>query len=268
MTKTIKILAITTAIIIGSIATGTIAFADDDDELSSLLCDVGKVMTGIVFGDDDDGATQIFCAEIDVNDADSDPSNEDQTLSGTGEVVLSTTEAGDGGGTVTCADITGGAGLCDGVDAVNDADSSTTNELQSLSETNGKITLSGDGSVQVQDRVTGTCAVGSSIRAIAADGTVTCVAGVTSYYSVLVKQVPSASTVTIRPFCDSGDLATGGGSEAISGNVADLERNLPNPTADGANPAGWIVKFANIPSAAQNTQHSGYVICADFPPLR
>jgi len=64
MTKTIMILAIATAIVVGSIATGTIALADDDDEVSSLLCDAGKVMTGIVFGDDDDSPTQIFCAEL------------------------------------------------------------------------------------------------------------------------------------------------------------------------------------------------------------
>ena len=64
MTKTIMILAIAAAFVAGSIATGTIAFADGEDELSSLLCDAGKAMTGIVFGDDDDGSTQIFCAEL------------------------------------------------------------------------------------------------------------------------------------------------------------------------------------------------------------
>ena len=56
-----------------------------------------------------------------------------------------------------------------------DGDLDSTNELQSLSETTpGVISLSDDGSVTVQDRVSSTCAVGSSIRAIAADGTVTC----------------------------------------------------------------------------------------------
>jgi len=111
------ILAIAAAFVVGSIATGTIAFADDDDdELSQLACEAGKVMTGILFEDD---ITDILCATGNVNDADSDPSNEDQTLSTTGgDVVLGTTAAGDGGGTVTCADITGGADLCDGVDDV------------------------------------------------------------------------------------------------------------------------------------------------------
>ena len=61
MTKTILILAIAAAFIAGSIATGTIVFADDEG--GSLLCDADKVMTGIVFGDDDD-ITQIFCTEL------------------------------------------------------------------------------------------------------------------------------------------------------------------------------------------------------------
>jgi len=130
MTKTIWIIAIAAAFVAGSIATGTIAYAggDDDDDggvLQTLLCPAGQALTGIVSGggDDDDGGgiIDILCATDAVNDADSDPSNEDQTLSGTGEVVLSTTEAGDGGGTVTCADITGDASLCDGDDAVGDS---------------------------------------------------------------------------------------------------------------------------------------------------
>jgi len=58
------ILAITAAFVAGSIGTGTIAYAGDDDDASSLLCDAGKALTGIVFGDDDDGPTQIFCAEL------------------------------------------------------------------------------------------------------------------------------------------------------------------------------------------------------------
>ena len=149
MTKTIRILVIATAIVIGSIATGTIAFGevdDDDSVLQSILCPVvGNAMTGIVFGGGDDdggGIIDIFCAPDAVNDADSDPTNELQTLSDNGGVTLS-----DGGGTVLCASITGGAGLCDGVDAVADADSDSSNELQTLSGT-GSVDLSdGGGSV-------------------------------------------------------------------------------------------------------------------------
>jgi len=60
MTKTIMILAIATAFVAGSIATGTIAFADDDDELSQLACEAGKAMTGILLEDDDE-ITDILC---------------------------------------------------------------------------------------------------------------------------------------------------------------------------------------------------------------
>jgi len=48
------------------------------------------------------------------NDNDTDPTNELQTISDSGGVTLS-----DGGGTVSCADITGDAGLCDGTDDVS-----------------------------------------------------------------------------------------------------------------------------------------------------
>ena len=54
------ILAIATAFIAGSIATGTIAFADDEDELSELACEAGKAMTGILLEDDDE-ITDILC---------------------------------------------------------------------------------------------------------------------------------------------------------------------------------------------------------------
>jgi len=61
MTKTIMILAIAAAFVVGSIGTGTIAYAGDDDDdegvLQTLLCPAGKALTGIVSGggDDDDG---------------------------------------------------------------------------------------------------------------------------------------------------------------------------------------------------------------------
>jgi len=54
MTKTIMILAIAAAFVAGSILTGTIAFADPDDELSELACESEKAMTGILFEDDDE----------------------------------------------------------------------------------------------------------------------------------------------------------------------------------------------------------------------
>ena len=61
MTKTIMILAIAAAFVAGFITTGTIAFADDDDdELSQLACEAGKAMTGILFEDDEE-ITAILC---------------------------------------------------------------------------------------------------------------------------------------------------------------------------------------------------------------
>jgi len=96
MTKIILVLAITAAIVAGSIATGTLAFAggDDDDDLSQLACEAGKVMTGLLFDDDD--ITDILCATDNVNDADSDPTNEIQTLSISGQDLTIS-----GGNTVT-----------------------------------------------------------------------------------------------------------------------------------------------------------------------
>jgi len=103
MTKTIMILAIATAFVVGSVMTGTMAYATGEKN--------GKPFEALW--------DAIHALETAVSpDGDTDPSNEDQTLSGTGEVVLGTTAAGDGGGTVTCADITGDASLCDGDDAV------------------------------------------------------------------------------------------------------------------------------------------------------
>jgi len=132
MTKTILILAIAVAFVVGSVMTGTMAYATGDKN--------GKPFEALW--------DAIHALETAVSlDDDADSSNEDQTLSGSGEVVLGTTAAGDGGGTVTCADITGGAGLCDGNDAVDDADNDSSNELQTLSGT-GSVDLSdGGGSV-------------------------------------------------------------------------------------------------------------------------
>ena len=48
------ILIIAASFVAGSIATGTIAFADedDDDDLSSLKCQIGQAMSGILFEDE------------------------------------------------------------------------------------------------------------------------------------------------------------------------------------------------------------------------
>ena len=58
MDKKFLTLVVIAAIVAGSIATGTIAFADDD-ELSELVCEAGKAMTGILFNDDE--ITALIC---------------------------------------------------------------------------------------------------------------------------------------------------------------------------------------------------------------
>jgi len=267
MNKTITIGLVALAFVAGSILTGTMAEAkkdksegNDNNPFKALQDAIAGLQTQITAVTNADG--------------DKDSSNEDQTLSGTGEVVLGTTAAGDGGGTVTCADITGdaslcdgddavvdndndssnelqilsgtgsvdlsnggssvscnsitgGAGLCDGIDAVVDADSSTTNEIQTLSETNGIITLSkSGGSVTVQDRVSSSCAVGSSIRAIAADGTVTCETDDSgaANFQTYVEQNTVSPGFTVKVQCDPGDLAIGGGFFV---NNPDTNSNFP-----------------------------------------
>jgi len=51
--KTIMVGLVALAFVTGSVLTGAIAFADDD-ELTSLLCPVGKALTGLILEDDDE----------------------------------------------------------------------------------------------------------------------------------------------------------------------------------------------------------------------
>jgi len=96
-----------------------------------------------------------------------------------------------------------------------DGDLSSTNEIQSLSEIDGVISLSDDGFVTVQDRVSSSCAVGSSIRAIAADGTVTCETIVQGgSLSLTIHQntndIPANSNTFAISICPSGVAVSGG----------------------------------------------------------
>ena len=52
--KSIWVLAIVASFILGTMVSGAVVFAGDDDELSSLRCQIGQVMTGILFEDDDE----------------------------------------------------------------------------------------------------------------------------------------------------------------------------------------------------------------------
>jgi len=205
--KSVWVLTIVLAFVAGSILTGAMAYASGDKKgqpFEALWDAIHALETAISLDDD------------------ADSSNEDQTLSGTGEVVLGTTAAGDGGGTVTCADITGDASLCDGDDAVVDNDNDSSNELQTISETsNGVISLSnGGGSVTVQDRVSGFCAAGSSIRVIAANGAVTCETdnGSDLKYE-RVSTSHTAKGLEVSPFsidCPAGKVVVGGGFSGLN----------------------------------------------------
>jgi len=54
------ILALVASFVAGTIVSGVVVFADDDDELSELVCGAGQAMTGILFEDDDE-IVDILC---------------------------------------------------------------------------------------------------------------------------------------------------------------------------------------------------------------
>jgi len=63
MAKTITIGLVALAFAAGSVLTGTIAFADgDDDDLTYLLCPISKALTGLILEDDDE-IVDVVCGE-------------------------------------------------------------------------------------------------------------------------------------------------------------------------------------------------------------
>jgi len=114
MTKTIMIGLVAIAFVAGSIATGTIAFADDDDELSQLACEAGKAMTGILFEDDEEITTILCGAQL------QGPAGADGAPGPPGTTLWS--------------GLTGvPVGFADNVDNIDDADADPNNEIQKLS---------------------------------------------------------------------------------------------------------------------------------------
>ncbi|MBV8757792.1 MAG: hypothetical protein JO257_10965 [Deltaproteobacteria bacterium] len=100
-----------------------------------------------------------------------------------------------GDGTVTCQPDTNSGGTISGV---------TAGTGLTGGGSSGAVSLSVDTST-IQARVTGACGVGSSIRAIAADGTVTCQNDVVGMRGCVAR---SATTAAV---CNAGESLSGGG---------------------------------------------------------
>jgi len=160
--------------------------------------------------------------------------------------------------------------IFDGNDAVVDADSSTTNEIQTLSESSpGVIALSGGGSVTVQDRVSSSCAAGSSIRAIAANGAVTCETDDSgaANFQTYVEDATVIGGFTVKVQCDPGDLAIGGGffvnnPDTNSNFPIDVNGNYVLNTGSTGVATGWGV------SSSSSGVHKAIVVCYDSFPFR
>jgi len=219
MTKTIMILAIAVAFVVGSVMTGTMAYATGDKN--------GKPFEALW--------DAIHALETAVSlDDDVDSSNEDQTLSGNGEVVLGTTAAGDGGGTVTCVDITGGAGLCDGVDDVDDADNDSTNELQNWSNLPGIPAGFSDGVDNVNDADSSTT---NELQGL-----------VITYREGPPRTIPGSSTGSAFATCNADEKILGGGYSSGCGSLHPSDEEFaPQGTFPPAvlNSDAWLIFFKN-----------------------
>jgi len=233
MTKTIMILAIAAAFVAGSIATGTIAYAGGDDDdggvLQTLLCPAGKALTGIVSGGgDDDDGGGILDLICEAQI--------EGPQGPAGADGMDGAPGADGNDGAPGADGMDGAAGADGMDGAAGADG-----MDGAPGADGMDGAKGDKGDKGDT-------------------------GPVKIYTVKINKNPSGfDDVRIDVKCDSGDIATGGGGAGFSNNLADSN---PTPVSDGSTPTGWTATFENIPSAFRNTEHIGFVLCADLPPLR
>jgi len=236
MTKTILILAIATAFVVGSVMTGTMAYATGDKN--------GKPFEALW------DAIHALETAFSLDD-DADSSNEDQSLSGTGEVVLSTTAAGDGGGTVTCASITGDASLCDGDDAVVDNDNDSSNELQILSGA-GSVDLSNGGSSVSCASITGGAGLCDGV-----DNTGATQSLVVTQRSSAIKTISAGNVGTETINCLAGEKVTGGGVRHSTGLFVNghIVNSFPTST-------GWKGTMHNVNTGTAEIKFTVYVLCA------
>ncbi|HEV8359223.1 MAG TPA: hypothetical protein VGR28_02085 [Candidatus Thermoplasmatota archaeon] len=143
-------------------------------------------------------------------------------------------------GTVTC-----------GTDADTNSGGTVTSITAGSGLTGGTITSSGTLAVDtatIQSRVSGSCAAGNSIRAIASDGTVTCEPDDDTNSGGTVTSVGSGAGLTGGPITGSGSLsiATGGVTSAmiLDGAVgaADVNTVEVQKRVSGSCPAGQSIR--------------------------
>ncbi|MEB8330270.1 hypothetical protein OO009_12970, partial [Flavobacteriaceae bacterium KMM 6897] len=212
-----------------------------------------------------------------LNDADSDPTNENQTVSqGTGIIVTQTGQdfqvvnaapdqvvaiADGGSGNITV----GGTypNLTIDVPTLNDADSSPTNEIQVLSQTGTDVTLSnGGGAISVAD---------NDNDPVNENQTVSQGTGITVTQTGQDFQVVNAAPDQVVAIADggSGNITVGGTYPNLTIDVSTLNDADSDPTneiqninevlTDGNDAGGLLVKNIGTPVAGTDAANKDYV---------
>jgi hypothetical protein len=125
---------------------------------------------------------------------------------------------------------------------------------------------------EVQRRVSGSCAAGSSIRAIAIDGTVTCEIdddspGFSGYQIVTTQRTyfggtPGTSSASAVVDCPSGKRVIGGGVDAGCAG-AFIRRSSPRDDAFGSGWYGSVLKRGDSDCGVNPATMTVYAICAN-----